>query len=307
MLSPNPHIGFVGFGEVAFHFSKGLREAGVQKITAYVKAADEPARDEKVRLRAALAGVELVPTLSGLVTQAELIISAAHAQAAMEIAEEVAQSIRPGAIFADLNNLTPSVKKDEARLFDAKGIGFVDIGLLELPVLAGHRALMYVSGSGAEEFKQVMSPFGMTIEIAPGDSGSAAAIKSLMNIYLKGMQALCIEVALSAHKASIPIDLIGRLVAQMTTDVPDEQEMSFWIQRGCMHAGRKTIEVQELVEMMKAWGIDPLMMDATAKRLDVAARYGLENYIGDSQGFEDGQSMLQLMEKIGAKQGIGLR
>src|SRR5690349_15310275 len=156
MLSPNPRIGFIGFGEVAYHMSKGLRHAGVAYICAYGKAlTTKTEKSAAMRRRAKAAGVELVPTLGQLVRQSELIISAAHSQTALEIAVEAAHYIRAGAIFADLNNAVPSVKKTEAELINARGASFVDIGLIELPALLEHKALMYVSGDGAEQFKKV--------------------------------------------------------------------------------------------------------------------------------------------------------
>jgi 3-hydroxyisobutyrate dehydrogenase-like beta-hydroxyacid dehydrogenase len=307
MLSSNPRIGFVGFGEVGFHLSKGLRQAGVEKIVAYDKGLVGTAKGEKVRRSAGLAGVQLVPTLEELVTQSELVISSAHARAALEIAKEAAQYIHAGAMFADLNNVMPSVKKKAAELINASGASFVDIGLLEIPALTEHKALMYVSGNGAKEFEEVMSKFGMNIEVTAEEAGQAATIKALMNIYLKGMQALSIEVALSAYKADIPINLLSLLVSKMVANVPDENEMAFWIERGMLHAGRKTAEVKDLMEMMKEWGIDAVMMEATVRRLDATAQYNLPDYVGENPYPDGCQSMLEVMEKIGTERGIGLR
>ena len=41
MISKNPRIGFIGYGEVAYHFSKGLKEDGIREIYAYDKSAKE--------------------------------------------------------------------------------------------------------------------------------------------------------------------------------------------------------------------------------------------------------------------------
>jgi hypothetical protein len=32
MTSKNPRIGFIGFGEVAYHFSKGFKREGIQEV-----------------------------------------------------------------------------------------------------------------------------------------------------------------------------------------------------------------------------------------------------------------------------------
>ncbi len=67
MISKNPRIGFIGFGEVAYHFSKGLKEDGIQEIFAFDKNAKDTAKGEIVRRRARDAGVQLVPCLRQLV------------------------------------------------------------------------------------------------------------------------------------------------------------------------------------------------------------------------------------------------
>jgi len=306
MLSINPRIGFVGFGEVGFHMSCGLKQAGVERIFAYTRDLAGSAKSRKLRRYAQIAGVQLVPTLDELVAQSELIISAVNARGALKIAKEVAQLIGANGMFADLNNVVPAVKKEAAALIQAKGASFVDIALIEIPALVEHRALMYVSGDGAEEFCKVMSKFGMNIEVMVAEAGQAATVKALMNIYLKGMQALSIEVALSAYKASIPIGHLSLLVSRMTQNVPDEDEMAFWIGRGVLHAHRKTAEVKDIVNLMKGWGIDPLMMKATAKRLSAIAQYNLEDYIGENLHPEDSQSIFEVMDQIGRERGIGL-
>jgi 3-hydroxyisobutyrate dehydrogenase-like beta-hydroxyacid dehydrogenase len=307
MLSTNPRIGFVGFGEVAFHMSCGLKQAGVQDISAYTRDLTSHEKGGKLRRYAEIAGVELVPTLDELVARSELVISAVTAKAALEIATQTAQLIQPGVMFADLNNVIPAIKKQEAELINARGASFVDIALIEIPALVEHRALMYVSGDGAEEFGNVMNCFGMNIEVMPGEAGQAATVKALMNIYLKGMQALSIEVALSAYKASIPIDYLSLLVSKIVKNVPDEDEVAFWIGRGVLHAHRKTAEVKDLMKLMKTWGIDPLMMNATAQRLGVIAQYGLEEYIGENLHPEDSQSIFEVMDQLGVEKGIRLR
>lgn len=307
MLSANPRIGFIGFGEVGFHISYGLRQAGVGQILAFDRNLADPEKSDKLRQRAETAGVKLVPTLDDLTAQSELIVSAVTAKVALEMAAQTAECIQPGTMFADLNNVVPAIKKQGAALVNAKGASFVDIGLIEIPALVEHRALMYVSGDGAEEFGKVMRQFGMNIEVMPGEAGQAATVKALMNIYLKGMQALSIEVALSAYKASIPIDYLSLLISKLVKDVPDEDEVAFWIGRGVLHADRKTAEVKDLIVLMEGWGIEPLMMRATVQRLGAVAQYGLEAYIGQNLHPEDSQSIFDVMDQIGAQRGIGLR
>lgn len=57
-------LGFLGFGEVGFYMSKGLKEAGFGRIVAFDKAfADGGPFASTIGSRAGEAGVELVPSL----------------------------------------------------------------------------------------------------------------------------------------------------------------------------------------------------------------------------------------------------
>jgi 3-hydroxyisobutyrate dehydrogenase-like beta-hydroxyacid dehydrogenase len=306
-LSTNPIIGFIGFGEVAYYLSRGLRKEGVEHILAYARSMAKPGYGEGIRHRAQEAGVELTPTLEELVTRSELVISAVYGHVALEVAEDAARFIHPGSLFADLNNAPPSAKKQGAEVIHAKGAKFVDIGLFETPARAEHKALMVVSGDGAELFKEVMSKYGMNIEVIPGEAGKATTIKTLANIYIKGIQALCLELALSAYQAGVDLDLLGPLVVRPVATLPREQDMAFWIVRGGLYATRKAAELQDMLETIEGWGIDPIMMKATIQRLNLIAQYELKDHFRAGLSLEDYQAMLEAMHKIAQERAIGLK
>jgi 3-hydroxyisobutyrate dehydrogenase-like beta-hydroxyacid dehydrogenase len=71
-----------------------------------------------------------------------------------------------------------------------------------------HRSFILISGDGADSFKALMSRFGMNIDVVPGPAGKATTIKTLVNIYYKGVQALCLELALSAWRAEAEVSQV---------------------------------------------------------------------------------------------------
>ena len=141
MLSKNPKIGFIGFGEVAYYFSKGLKEDGIQEIIAYEKALEETIYGEVIRNRAKDAGVELVSSLRELVERSEVLFSAVWGSVALDVAKEAALFISPGKLFADLNNTAPSAKTQGAEMQNDKGVKFVDIALYVAPSLLKNLSL----------------------------------------------------------------------------------------------------------------------------------------------------------------------
>jgi 3-hydroxyisobutyrate dehydrogenase-like beta-hydroxyacid dehydrogenase len=295
MISQTPIIGFIGFGEVAYNVSIGLKESGIEHILTYTRGVNIPHRRPEIGIRAQRAGVELTQTLEELVSKSEIVISAVHGDVALDFAEEAARFILPERIFADLNNATPAAKVLGSEMINANGGKFVDIGLFETTTRVKHKALMYVSGDGAEEFKSIMSPYGMNIELIPGGAGKATTIKTLANIYIKGIQALCLEVAISAQKTGIDPDILGPLLVRPVRTLPKEDEMAFWILRGGLSASRKVPELQGIVHTLKEWDVDPIMVEATLNRLTLAASFNLSDQLLSEMELDDYQAIIKAM------------
>jgi 3-hydroxyisobutyrate dehydrogenase-like beta-hydroxyacid dehydrogenase len=279
MISKNPRIGFIGFGEVAYHFSKGLKEDGIREILAYDKNAKEMTKGEIVRRRAREAGVQLAPSLRQLVVESDLIFSAVWGNAALKVAGQCASFVKAGQFYCDVNNTAPSVKTRGGEMLNAKGVKYVDLALFVAPDRDKHRSFMLASGDGAHPFSKVMARYGMKPEVVPGGAGKATTIKTLANIYYKGIQALCLEVAMSAWKAGIDTELLAPLVIKPVESLPKEEEMAFWIIRGILHAERKAAELESIIKAVREWGIKPIMLDAARKRLKMVSEYGLKGYM----------------------------
>jgi 3-hydroxyisobutyrate dehydrogenase-like beta-hydroxyacid dehydrogenase len=279
MISKNPRIGFIGFGEVAYHFSKGLKEEGIQEIFAYDKNAKERTKGEIVRRRAREAGVELVPGPRQLVGKSDVVFSAVWGSTALKVAGQCASLVKAGQFYCDINNTAPSAKTQGAEMLNAKGAKYVDLALFVAPDRDRHRSFMLASGDGARPLKRIMAPYGMSPEVVTGGAGRATTIKTLANIYYKGIQALCLEVALSAWKVGIDPQLLAPLVIKPVELLPKEEEMAFWIIRGIVHAERKAAELESIIRAVKEWGVKPIMLDATRKRLKTISDYGLKGYL----------------------------
>jgi 3-hydroxyisobutyrate dehydrogenase-like beta-hydroxyacid dehydrogenase len=279
MIFKNPRIGFIGFGEVAYHFSRGLKEDGIREILAYDKNAKEITKGEMVRRRAREARVQLAPNLRQLVVESDLIFSAVWGNAALKVAGRCASFVRAGQFYCDVNNTAPSVKMRGAEMLNAKGAKYVDLALFVAPDRDKHRSFMLASGDGAHPFNKVMARYGMKPEVVPGGAGKATTIKTLVNIYYKGIQALCLEVAMSAWKVGIDTELLAPLVIKPVESLPKEEEMAFWIIRGILHAERKAAELESIIKAVREWGIKPIMLDAARKRLKTVSEYGLKGYM----------------------------
>jgi 3-hydroxyisobutyrate dehydrogenase-like beta-hydroxyacid dehydrogenase len=301
MILKSPRIGFIGFGEVAYHFSKGLKEDGIREILAYDKNAKEIMKGEMVRRRAREARVQLAPSLRRLVLESDLIFSAVWGNAALKIAGRCASFVRAGQFYCDVNNTAPSVKMRGADMLNAKGAKYVDLALFVAPDRDKHRSFMLASGDGAHPFKKLMARYGMKPEVVPGGAGKATTIKTLVNIYYKGIQALCLEVAMSAWKVGIDTELLAPLVIKPVESLPKEEEMAFWIIRGILHAERKAAELESIIKAVREWGIKPIMLDAARKRLKTVSEYGLKGYMKGGSRKGNDRALLKAIGKAQKK------
>jgi 3-hydroxyisobutyrate dehydrogenase-like beta-hydroxyacid dehydrogenase len=303
MAFDHPRIGFVGFGEVAYHFSTGLRKAGIRQVLAYDKNAKNITKGEIVRRRSREAGVPLAPSLRHLVVESDVIFSAVWGNAALKVAGQCASFVKTGQFFCDINNTAPSVKTQGAEILNAKGVRYVDLALFVAPDRDKQRSFMLASGDGARLLKKVMAPYGMKPEVVPGGAGKATTIKTLVNIYYKGIQALCVEVALSAWKVGIDPGVLAPLLVKPVEALSKEDEMAFWIIRGIVHAERKAAELDGIIKAVREWGIKPVMLDATRKRLKSVVDLGLKGYMkSGGRGRTDG-ALLKAIGKAQKKRG----
>ena len=80
-------IGFVGFGEAAFHITKGLRQAGLQQFAAYDTNTHAAGLGEKIRRRAEENEVRLLESNAELTRAADWILSTVTSDQAAAAAE----------------------------------------------------------------------------------------------------------------------------------------------------------------------------------------------------------------------------
>jgi 3-hydroxyisobutyrate dehydrogenase-like beta-hydroxyacid dehydrogenase len=267
VLPQNPKVGFIGFGEVSYHFSRGLKEAGIREIFACDKHAGDSQRGKILKHRAKEAQVWMVPGIKDLVARSDLVISAVWGNEALKVAREAASFVDGTKVFCDVNNTPPSVKHKGAELLGRRGAGFLDAALFSSPAQDRHKAFILVSGQGAEEFRRVMSRYGMKIRVVPGEAGRATTLKTLANMYYKGIQATCLELAVAALKAGVHIEDLAPLVVKPVQSLPKAQELGYWITRGALHAERKAAELESIVRTVREWGVKPIMLEATRRRL----------------------------------------
>lgn len=271
-------LGFVGFGEAAFHIAKGLREEGVPRIYAFDIHADDALRGAKIHARAREIEVELLGSSTELAAVADVLISAVTADQAVRAAEQTGPHLTARHLYADLNSISPKAKEQVAVAASANGAAFCEIAVMGPIPPYGHKAPLLLGASGSERFQSLFAPLGMRMEIVSTDQvGRAAAVKMFRSIVYKGIEALLFECILGAGQYGAE----ERVFASLKESIPgvDWKKLAdYMVGRVVVHGERRAREMDEVAKTLEELGIEPIMASATARRFDWAAQSGLREH-----------------------------
>jgi 3-hydroxyisobutyrate dehydrogenase-like beta-hydroxyacid dehydrogenase len=272
-------IGFVGFGEAAFHITRGLREAGAGDFVAFDIHTHSPGRGEKIRRRAEETGTRLVESNAELAAAASWIWSAVTSDQAVTAAAQTAPHLSARHLYADLNSVSPAVKQSIAGTIGASGARFVEVAMMQPVPPYGHRVPILAGGMYAAEFRERLTPFGMRIEVTGDQVGRAAATKMFRSIMIKGLEALITECVLAAGRYGAEEGVFASL-AESYPGIDWPALANYMIGRVVEHGERRAREMEEVAETLEALGIEPIMAAATARRQEWSAKAGLKRYFG---------------------------
>jgi 3-hydroxyisobutyrate dehydrogenase-like beta-hydroxyacid dehydrogenase len=265
-----PAIGFIGFGEAAFWIARGLREQGVTEVVAYDLHTSTPKRGDLIRRRAEETRVRLLPTLADVPAECDVVFSAVTGDAARAVGEQAAAWLEPRHFYVDIKSVAPMVKQAVGTAMAAGGARFVEAAVMSTVPPLGHRVPMLLCGPGALAFADLMSAYGMHLEVLDGPLGSAAAIKMFRSVIIKGLEALMLECVLGAERYGAAEKVFASVSASMP-GIDWNQLAHYMIGRTALHAERRAHEMEEAARTLADLGIDPIMASATARRIQTCA------------------------------------
>ncbi len=273
-MKDNPAIGFIGFGEAGYHIAKGLRGAGLTGIRAYDINAKTPEQGEKIRQRAADAVVTLCETNAELAAGCNILLSTVTANRAAEAAMQNAPHLTAGHLYADLNSVSPDLKRAIGQTIESSGARFVEIAIMSPVPPHMHRVPMFLGGEHAGELVEKLRPFGMNLEIISDRIGAASATKMCRSIIVKGMEALLLECVLGA----VPYGADERVFSTLEETMPGmnwKRLASYMVGRVIEHGERRARELEEVAVTLRAIGVEPVMTEAIVKRQEWGAAFNL--------------------------------
>lgn len=272
-------LGLVGFGEVGSTLGQGFRNEGLIEIASYDKYAFDGPFSELIQSRAAKARVPLVKSPQELARRSEIILSVTPGEASIESAEAFAPHVTAKHVFVDLASATPKIKRSAGQALRDAGANFADASIMGTPHADGHRLPILASGPAAEEFRDVMSPWGLKIELISGELGAASGIKIMRSVIAKGLEALLVECVLGARRYAID-EAVLHSFGRFMDSRPFEEIANFFLVSDVIHAERRAQEARMSVNALEEAGVDAIMTRATAERLEWVSRLDTKAHLG---------------------------
>jgi 3-hydroxyisobutyrate dehydrogenase-like beta-hydroxyacid dehydrogenase len=289
-------IGFIGLGEAGFELARGLSSAGVSPIYVCDQRTYDPARSLWLRNRARAAGAIYLDSIGEVVEKAEIIFSVVPPEASMAVGKEAASNLGPGKWYLDVTSSFPEDMKTLSALIEPTGASFVDGAMMGALPISRHEVSIYVAGPRAEDAARLLNPRGMNLRAVGEDPGRASAIKLILSISTKGLEALLLETLLAARHYKVEAPVLSAF-CQFFAKGP-EAAVDRRVGSDAVHASRRVTEMESSVRLLRSLGIDPVMAEATVRRLKWSASLGLGEYFKgvSPEGYKE---VIQAWEDMG--------
>jgi 3-hydroxyisobutyrate dehydrogenase len=275
-----PSIGFIGFGEAGSTIAAGLRSAGADRLFAFDINTDSARLGPVIRRRADASQTVLVGSSREIARATDILFSTVTSSAAPEAAQQTAPFLGARHFYADLNSVSPALKKKIASVVDASGARFVEAAVMAPVAPYGHRVPMLLGGPWAQAFAEALAPFSMRLDVLAGAAiGTAAAVKMCRSVVVKGLEALMCECVLGAAKFDAD-EYVFRSLNESFPGVDWKKLADYMVGRVVVHGERRAREMEEVSETLRAIGVEPIMAEAAARRQDWSARLDLASRFG---------------------------
>ncbi len=264
MINRNtPRVAFIGFGEAGQAIAAGLRASGIERIAAWDILFPLP-DGERLKAAGAAIGVRCATSAADAVGETDMVISAVTAASSLEAARSVAPHLGGDPYYLDINSVSPGRKQETATLLGDK-VRYVDVAVIAPVNPQRHRTPLLISGPHAQVAAPLLRELEMQLTVVDAAVGSAAAIKMIRSVMIKGIEALTLECFLAAHRAGV----LDAVTASLNNNYPglDWPKMSEYnFERMASHGERRAAEMEELAATLRELGLDPLMVEATVAR-----------------------------------------
>ncbi|WEX10531.1 NAD(P)-dependent oxidoreductase [Chelativorans sp. AA-79] len=247
------HIAFIGFGEAARAFVRTLREAepGL-RFSAYdvlLGSAD----DASMRAAAEAENVELANTPEDAVEEADWVVSAVTAASSFDAARSVAAALRGSRVYLDINSVSAGVKQRTAALIGESGCVYVDMAVMSPVHPRGHRSPVLIAGNLDAALIGRLEELKFDFELVGREPGMAATIKMVRSLFVKGLEAISVQMLMAAERAGC-LERVKGSLAESFPQFEWDRFLSYEFERVATHGVRRAAEMRESAVAMEELG-----------------------------------------------------
>ena len=288
-----PRISFIGFGEAGQAIASGLRDGGIERVSAWdilfphADGTGLKAAGEKM-------GVTVAKSAADAVRETDIVISAVTAASSVDAARSVAPHLTGNPYYLDINSVSPGRKQGTEKLLGDKA-RYVDVAVIAPIHPARHKTPLLIAGPHAEAISPLLHELEMTLTVVGANTGHAAAIKMIRSVMIKGIEALTLECFLAASRAGV----LEEVTVSMKNNYPSldwSKIADYNIERMASHGERRAAEMEESAATLRELGLEPLMVDATVKRQREMGAIGKNEKVRDTLTSDRG-AMLNAISK----------
>ncbi|MCG6115428.1 MAG: DUF1932 domain-containing protein [Mesorhizobium sp.] len=261
------HIAFIGFGEAAraFHDSLKAHEPSLV-FSTYDILFDSEGAGGACAKAARERGVAVAATPGQAAIDADWIFSAVTADQSVAAARSVAENLRPGQAFLDINSVAPDRKRETQALLAPTGAVYVDMAVMAPVHPRGHRTPVLIAGRTEDAIEQLRD-LSFDFDSAGEEAGAATAIKMVRSLFVKGLEAITVETMLAASASGC----LDRVLASLAGSYPGlkwPDIAEYNAERMLKHGKRRAAEMRESGATLDALGLDGDLARAIASLHD---------------------------------------
>jgi 3-hydroxyisobutyrate dehydrogenase-like beta-hydroxyacid dehydrogenase len=291
---------FIGFGELGTSLAGGLGQSGLHLIRAYTRERSQPAAAAALAKRLRRAGVQRSGSLEEAITGATAVLSVVPASASQAVAESCAPLLDVGTYFVDLTAAPVADKREAAALVGRVGALYVDVAVLGTVSTSGFEVPIVASGPGARGWQALVNPEGLAVEAIDAPAGHATLLKLLRSIYMKGRDALIVEMMLAARRYGLE-ERVAASIQGPGERVTFAELAERVLCAVAVHAERRADELLGSSQIVRDAGVDPVMTRAGSEVLSGLAALELRDTFANERP-SNGERVLAAIDELLCRQ-----
>jgi 3-hydroxyisobutyrate dehydrogenase-like beta-hydroxyacid dehydrogenase len=271
--------GIIGFGEAGSTFARYLSGALGKPVLVTDPLLNVTPYLPHIQQRLEHASIEIVPDIAGLVAECDVVLSLVTVSIAQQAAAQAGAAWKQKhGLFIDFNSTSPVEKQKNATFFTGTNApSYVDGAILGSIAGEGAKAPLALAGPHAEKARAYLSGIGLRPTVISPEVGGASALKMCRSIFMKGIECLFVEMFLAAKEFNITDAALGTIEGTFKTyTLPALASML--ITTHAIHAGRRSHEMEQVVEMLKAIGMPYQLSEASAEFLQASHQTGVTEH-----------------------------